>query len=132
ILRFELAAGKELLVEANAGSVVEAANGGISTNATGTLTACASTFVEVASAAASDQGYGTYTVNAAGLWSYTLDNGNAAVQALNVGDQLIDTISVAAVDGDARIVAITIAGINDAPVSTNNSVTTNEDTAQIL
>ena len=30
-------------------------------------------------------GFGTYTLTAAGVWTYTLDNSNAAVQALNVG-----------------------------------------------
>ena len=29
--------------------------------------------------------YGTFTIDAAGLWTYTLDDTNAAVQALNVG-----------------------------------------------
>ena len=33
---------------------------------------------------ASANGYGT-TVTAAGVWTYTLDNSNAAVQALNAG-----------------------------------------------
>ena len=35
--------------------------------------------------AASANGYGTYTLTAAGVWTYTLDNSNAAVQALNAG-----------------------------------------------
>ena len=29
--------------------------------------------------------YGTFTIDAAGVWTYTLDNNNTAVQALNVG-----------------------------------------------
>ena len=33
--------------------------------------------------AATTNGYGTYAVTAAGVWTYTLDNSNAAVQALN-------------------------------------------------
>ena len=37
-------------------------------------------------------GYGTYTLTAAGAWIYTLDNSNAAVQALNVGHTLTDTL----------------------------------------
>ena len=39
--------------------------------------------------------YGTFTLTAAGLWTYTLDDTNAAVQALNAGDTLIDTFTVA-------------------------------------
>ncbi len=31
-------------------------------------------------------GFGTYTMTAAGVWTYTLDNSNATVQALNVGE----------------------------------------------
>src|SRR4029077_6178847 len=41
-----------------------------------------------------DNGYGTYTLTAAGVWTYTLDDSNAAVQALNAGDTLTDTFTV--------------------------------------
>ena len=37
----------------------------------------------VAAGAASANGYGTYALTAAGVWTYTLDDNNAAVQALN-------------------------------------------------
>ena len=33
-------------------------------------------------------------MTAAGVWTYTLDNANSAVQALNVGDTLTDTFTV--------------------------------------
>ena len=33
-----------------------------------------------------DSGFGTLHADAAGVWTYTLDNSNAAVQALNVGE----------------------------------------------
>ena len=46
-------------------------------------------------------GYGSYTLTAAGLWTYTLDNSNAAVQALNVGQTLTDTFTATTVDGTA-------------------------------
>ena len=36
----------------------------------------------VAAGAATVNGYGTYALTAAGVWTYTLDNNNAAVQAL--------------------------------------------------
>src|SRR5258708_31761232 len=48
-----------------------------------TLFRSPNTFQAVTTAAASTHGYGTYTVDASGHWSYTLDNGNATVQALN-------------------------------------------------
>src|SRR5438477_1076875 len=40
-------------------------------------------------------GYGHFTIDAAGAWSYTLNDGNADVQGLNIGDTLTDTITVA-------------------------------------
>ena len=72
----------------------------------------------VGTATASTDGYGTYTLTAAGLWVYTLDNSNAAVQALNVGGTLTDTFTVTTIDGTAQVVTITINGANDAAVIT--------------
>ena len=46
----------------------------------------------VAAGAATANGYGTYALTAAGVWTYTLDNSNAAVQALNGGATLTDTL----------------------------------------
>src|SRR5438874_1395820 len=37
-----------------------------------------------AAGSATDHGYGTYEMTAAGTWTYTLDNSNATVQGLNV------------------------------------------------
>jgi VCBS repeat-containing protein len=51
------------------------------------------------------------------VWSYTLDNANAAVQALQIGQTLTDTFTVTTVDGTAQVVTITINGANDAPVA---------------
>ena len=42
-------------------------------------------FQAVAAGAPTANGYGSYDVNAAGVWTYTLNNALAAVQALNVG-----------------------------------------------
>jgi VCBS repeat-containing protein len=68
-------------------------------------------------AAASANGYGTFSLTAAGLWAYTLDNGNAAVHALAAGAQLTDTFTVATIDNTSQVVTITIAGANDAPTA---------------
>ena len=57
-----------------------------------------------------DSGFSTYTLTAAGVWTYTLDNSNAAVQALNVGQTLTDTFTAFTVDGTAQLVTITING----------------------
>ena len=68
--------------------------------------------------APSDNGYGSYVVTAAGVWTYTLDNANAAVDALAVGATLNDSFTVTAIDGTSQLVTITITGTNDAPVVT--------------
>ena len=65
---------------------------------------------------ASTRGYGTYTLTDAGLWTYTLDNSNADVQARNVGEILSDTFTVTTVDGTSKVVIIIISGTNDAAV----------------
>ena len=65
---------------------------------------------------ASDAGYGSFTMTAAGVWTYTLDNANSAVQALNVGGTLTDTFTVTTVDGTTQLVTITITGSNDSAV----------------
>ena len=108
-----------------AGSVTEAggfANGKSGKpTATGTLTDTdvdnpPNTFTAVSSPTASDGGYGTFTMTAAGVWIYTLDDTNPAVQALNVGDTLTDTFTVTTIDGTPQVVTITIDGTNDAAV----------------
>ena len=66
-------------------------------------------------------GYGSYTLTAVGVWTYTLDNNNATVQALNVGQTLTDTFTVTTVDGTAQLVTITINGANDAAVITGTT-----------
>jgi VCBS repeat-containing protein len=107
------------------GSVVEAggvANAIVGTpTATGTLTDTdvdnpANTFTAVAAGHATTGGYGTYQMTAAGVWTYTLNNANAAVQALNVGQTLTDTFTVTTVDGTAQAITVTINGQNDAAV----------------
>ena len=72
---------------------------------------------------ASDSGYGSYAMAAGGTWTYTLNNNNAAVQALNVGGTLTDTFTVHTQDGTAQQVTVTINGANDAPVAVNDTNT---------
>ncbi|WP_377827446.1 VCBS domain-containing protein [Bradyrhizobium lupini] len=118
------------------GSVTEAggvANGTPGTpTATGTLTDtdvdnAANTFQVVTAGTASTDGYGTYAMTAAGVWTYTLNNSNAAVQALNIGGTLTDHITVATADGTTQLVTITINGSNDAPVANADTGTVNQD-----
>ncbi|MNF48642.1 Poly(beta-D-mannuronate) C5 epimerase 1 [compost metagenome] len=63
-----------------------------------------------------DNGYGSFEVDSAGNWTYSLDNGNPDVDALNVGDSLSDSFTVLSEDGTAQLVSITINGSNDAAV----------------
>ena len=70
---------------------------------------------------ASTKGYGTYTLTDAGVWTYTLDNSNADVQARNVGQILSDTFTVTTVDGTSKVVIIIISGTNDAAVITGET-----------
>jgi VCBS repeat-containing protein len=102
------------------GLVLEAGGASPDTpTATGTLTdtdvdKTPNTFTTVSSPAASDGGYGFFTMTAAGVWTYTLDNANSTVDALDVGDTLNDTFTVHTVDGAAQVVTITIHGSSDA------------------
>ncbi len=66
----------------------------------------------------STHGYGTFVMTAAGVWTYTLNNANAAVDGLAVGGTLNDAFTVTAVDGTSQVVSITITGVNDAPLVT--------------
>jgi VCBS repeat-containing protein len=88
--------------------------------ATGTLTATdvdnAAGFTAVNCPTVSDAGYGTFTMTADGVWTYTLDDASCAVQALNVGDTLTDTFKVTSLDGTAQLVTVTINGTNDAAI----------------
>jgi VCBS repeat-containing protein len=109
------------------GSVVEA--GGVNNGTAGTPTAIgtltdtdvdnpANSFTAVTAGAATTNGYGSFGMTAAGVWTYTLNNNNAAVQALNSGQTLTDTFTVHTVDGTAQLVTVTINGADDAPVNT--------------
>ncbi len=72
--------------------------------------------------------YGTFSLDASGNWTYTLNNANAAVQALGAGQTLTETFTVSSVDGTASSVTVTINGTNDAPVANADTLATTEDT----
>ena len=62
--------------------------------------------------------YGTLTFTPSadgGVWTYTLDNNNAAVQALGKDDTLTDDFTFTAEGAAPITVTITISGVNDAP-----------------
>lgn len=63
--------------------------------------------------------YGTFSVSGDGLWTYTLDNGLAATQALGANASLTQTFDVTVCDEhgalDVQQVDVLIHGSNDAP-----------------
>ncbi|MDF1752924.1 MAG: Ig-like domain-containing protein [Verrucomicrobiales bacterium] len=65
--------------------------------------------------------YGTITVNPDGSYSYDLENSNPTIQALGVGQSVVETFTYTADDGNggsaAATLSITINGENDAPTS---------------
>ena len=71
--------------------------------------------------------YGSYALSATGVWTYTLNDNNPTVQALNVGDPpLTDSFTALTADGTAQLVTITIHGTDDAAVisgTTSGNVT---------
>ena len=76
--------------------------------------------------------YGSVTIGANGAYSYTLNNGNAAVQALGVGQTLTEIFSYSISDGhggtSTSTLTITITGTNDGPVANADTATVAEDT----
>jgi VCBS repeat-containing protein len=107
------------------GAVIEA--GGVNNATAGTLTATgnltstdvdgtASSFTAAAAGTASTGGYGTYQLTAGGVWTYTLNDANATVQALAAAATLSDTFTVTTADGTSQVVTVTITGSNDAAV----------------
>ena len=67
----------------------------------------------VSSQTASANGYGTFTIDAAGNWVYSLNNGNGTVNGLNNLQSLSDSFTVTTADGTTKVVNITINGHTD-------------------
>ncbi len=72
--------------------------------------------------------HGTFSINAAGVWTYTLNNADPAVQALGAGQTLPNEIfTVSTIDGTSQVVTVTITGTNDVPVAQGASIAVTED-----
>ena len=69
-------------------------------------------------------GYGTFSIDANGNWTYQVANNNTAVQALGANSTpLTETFTVTSADGTVhRDVTVTINGTNEAPVVTNQTL----------
>ncbi len=63
---------------------------------------------------------GFLTISESGAWSYELDNIIPAVQRLNAGETLTDTVTVRTVDGTTAAIVITIHG-TDEPISNGDA-----------
>ncbi|KQX21195.1 hypothetical protein ASD05_16575 [Variovorax sp. Root434] len=62
-------------------------------------------------------GYGSFTLAANGSWTYTADNGQAAIQQLGAGESISDSFTAVSSDGTAsQVLMVTITGTNDVPV----------------
>ncbi len=67
--------------------------------------------------------YGTFTLDAAGNWTYTASNSQSAIQNLNTGQSLTDSFTAVSSDGSANyVVTVTINGATDAPAQVEASL----------
>jgi VCBS repeat-containing protein len=75
-----------------------------------------SNFTPQASTAGSN-GYGSFTLEADGSWSYMASNDQSAIQQLGVGQSISDSFTALSSDGTApQLVTVTITGTNDVPI----------------
>ncbi|MGO4605374.1 VCBS domain-containing protein, partial [Variovorax sp. 2RAF20] len=66
---------------------------------------------------AGSHGYGSFTLAANGSWTYTANNGQAAIQQLGAGQTISDSFTAVSSDGTAsQVVTVTITGTNDVPL----------------
>ncbi|ALM83284.1 retention module-containing protein [Bordetella sp. N] len=77
-------------------------------------------------------GHGTFSIDANGNWTYSLNNANAEVQALGKGETLDEVITVKSLDGTQSTVVVTITGTNDDPVISGQSTGTVTEDATVL
>ncbi|RZM14697.1 MAG: tandem-95 repeat protein, partial [Sphingomonas sp.] len=65
--------------------------------------------------------YGSFAINAAGAWGYTLDNARASTDALAAGETVTETFLATVTDDQGatatQLVTITVTGTNDAPIA---------------
>ena len=98
------------------GTVVEGDEGDLPQSASGTIGISdvdgddSPSFADVGSTTG-NQGYGSFELTS-GTWTYTLNQ--SAVQDLDDGDAVTDTITYTATDGTSQVITVTITGTNDA------------------
>ncbi|MGE5648788.1 MAG: cadherin-like domain-containing protein [Bacillota bacterium] len=82
------------------------------------------TFVAQTNVAGSS-GYGHFNLASDGTWTYSTDTAHNEFVA---GQTYTDKLTVTSADGTTSTITVNIAGTNDAPVVTNDALSTNEDT----
>jgi VCBS repeat-containing protein len=65
--------------------------------------------------------HGTLVIDEDGVWSYSVDNANPSIQALDTGDTLTDVFTVTS-DGGSTTVTITINGQDEPPCFTSGTL----------
>ena len=75
--------------------------------------------------------YGTFSVTDAGVWAYTLDNGDVDTNALFEGLEVTDTFTVETDDGTGESVEITVIGADDPAELTGTTGSVTEDAAPV-
>jgi VCBS repeat-containing protein len=68
--------------------------------------------------------YGTFSIDASGAWTYTLNNGDPDTNGLSDSSHPTETFSVTANDGATTNVVVTVNGHTDAPAYTSPTVYT--------
>ncbi|MBV9576123.1 MAG: VCBS domain-containing protein, partial [Gammaproteobacteria bacterium] len=100
-------------------------------DASGTLNASdvdnPATFQVVSSPTTTAQGYGTYTMDANGHWTYQVNQSHPDVQALNNGDSLMDTFTVSTADGTQKTMTMVINKEENTTVVTPTPTLSNEN-----
>jgi VCBS repeat-containing protein len=81
--------------------------------------------------AAGANGYGSFSIDAQGRWTYSADNTQTAVQSLEAGAQITDSITVSTADGTTHTLTVTLTGTNDAPVLQAQTQSVTEDGAAL-
>lgn len=60
-------------------------------------------------------GFGSFSLDASGAWTYKVDNGIDAVQQLKAGESLVDSFTAVSLDGSSsQVVSVVINGANEA------------------
>ncbi|MDO8693227.1 MAG: VCBS domain-containing protein, partial [Sheuella sp.] len=83
----------------------------------------------VQTGAAGSNGYGVFSIDAAGAWTYTA---NTAHNEFVAGTNYTDSTTVATADGTTQVITVTIAGTNDAAVITGTSTASLTETNAAL